>query len=545
MAWLSECLAGHRHCGTVSHSPTRLPRRVLDLNAADVASGIRLVETSGQTGSYAALSHCWGGGTPIKTMTENISDHLLGIRESCFPRTFIEAIHLTRKLGIQYLWIDSLCIIQNDVNDWEREADMMHHYYKNSLVTIAAADGKNGDAGLFRERDALAARPCQLRIPDRLGNARVIYAFTPGMSFQRTHSNMPMLYMSNPLPLYTRCWVFQEQVLSPRALTYSRDGFSWRCQEMVFDEKPPLVQSIVDFISDERKTQVRMGKDHRPIDASIAQLQCKWIYPRSSMDPALDGLSFHEPGCMDHSNDFLLAWGKIVQDYTERDLTQKSDTLIAIRGVAQAARAVVGRSYFAGIWVDTPQSIFMGLLWSVSAAHRRDPHRTGVAPSWSWASVSSRVVWPGHWMCRLESRVDIIDLAKSGSPAKAIGELTVNMNVKPAVMENGRVVRLVEWDGFGGEKVDEERMTLDKDKAQVFFDENLEGDGRVWFAELAVGEIHARRHARFFNCTVLLNVSGDPSSNKAKFRRVGYSIWDESTWNDSESLSKRVRVCLI
>jgi len=215
---------------------------------------------------------------------------------------------------------------------------------------------------------------------------------------------------------------------------------------MVFDEKPPLMQTTTDFILDDKKTQLRMGSDPRPIEAGIAELQRKWIYPRPELDPILNESSFHKRGCMDPSNDFLLAWGKIIQDYTDRGLTNKSDRLIAIQGVAQAAAAVAARTYFAGIWVDTPHSIFMGLLWCVSAVGSRNRGRTGVAPSWSWASVSSQVIWLGHWLCRLESRITIVGLQKQGALSKTEGELTMDVNIRPAMVEDGYVAQLTDWE---------------------------------------------------------------------------------------------------
>ncbi|PMD30159.1 hypothetical protein L207DRAFT_403889, partial [Hyaloscypha variabilis F] len=114
-----------------------------------------------------------------------------------------------------------LCIIQDDRKDWEVEAALMQQYYKNSLLTIAAADGNNSVAGLFRDRNGLRHRPCELQFADINGSSRQLYAYTNSMA-----------------------WVFQEQALSPRTLTHARDRISWRCQEMLFDERAPLMQTI-------------------------------------------------------------------------------------------------------------------------------------------------------------------------------------------------------------------------------------------------------------------------------------------------------------
>jgi hypothetical protein len=546
-SWLAECLENHKCCTPGSWSQSVLPSRVLDVGSSEIAPDIRLVETSSQVGKYLTLSHCWGGGTPIKTTTDNISQHLLRIKWSSLPRTFAEAVHLTRKLGIQYLWIDSLCIIQNSHNDWEKESAMMYQYYQNSLVTIAAADGNNSEAGLFRDRDLLDTSPCRLRIRHREGHFQEMFAFAPKMSFRRSQSNTMTFYMAKPLPLYGRAWVFQEQVLSPRILTYFRDSFNWRCQEMCFDEKPPLMQGATDFIVDNKKTNVSLGGDPRPVDTTIAELQQKWIYPRRSLDVVLDSPGVHGKSCLGPTGDFLLAWTNIVEDYTNRGLTIHSDKLIAIQGVAQAIAAVTGRKYFAGIWVDSPHSIFMGLLWCASMAKSRDRIRTGIAPSWSWASVSNPISWPGHWLSRMESRVAIIDLKMAGTPSKAEGELTIAAKVRPAIVENGRVARLAEWEDEKPGGYGQERMYIDRVKLPISLDEELGENLQVWFAELAAGEVPVRGSPRQVHCLVLVKISFESEFSGGKFKRVGYSTWEESTWNDVENLPKprEVSICLV
>jgi hypothetical protein len=100
---------------------------------------VRLVHTIGQKGNYIALSHCWGSTNLIRTTTRTLSTHEEGILITDLPKTFRDAISICRYLKVQFLWIDSLCIIQDDEQDWEREASRMADVYANAYLTIAAS----------------------------------------------------------------------------------------------------------------------------------------------------------------------------------------------------------------------------------------------------------------------------------------------------------------------------------------------------------------------------------------------------------------------
>jgi hypothetical protein len=105
-------------------SDTKLPLRVIDVG--DLSSrnkpndSVKLCETHEETGKYVCLSHCWGNAQLVKTLTNNIEGMKRGIALASLPKTFQDAVLMTRRLGIRYLWIDSLCIIQDDGDDWDR-----------------------------------------------------------------------------------------------------------------------------------------------------------------------------------------------------------------------------------------------------------------------------------------------------------------------------------------------------------------------------------------------------------------------------------------
>lgn len=130
-----------------------LPRRVLDLGS-DQLSGVVLYETQGEKNLYVTLSHCWGTetGSLIQSTKSNYNDRKQGIAWSQLPATFQDAINITRALNIRYLWVDSLCIIQGDVLDWEEQSALMAGIYSNCYVNLAATHAPNATGGLFSER---------------------------------------------------------------------------------------------------------------------------------------------------------------------------------------------------------------------------------------------------------------------------------------------------------------------------------------------------------------------------------------------------------
>lgn len=518
-----------------------LPHRVIDVGSIGGLAEPYLLETTpGQVGKYLALSHCWGGGTPVKTTSKNIQHHRVEVKLADLPRTFRDVVQVARKFGCRYLWIDSLCIIQDDRKDWEVEATLMQQYYKHSFLTVAAADGSNGEAGLFRDRNGLRNRPCELQFADINGSLRHLYAYTNSMSCDLKRSSLSDSY--KPSPLYSRAWVFQEQALSPRTLAYARDRISWRCQEMLFDERAPLMQKIEDFIKEDKTVNiVRREGDPRSTDATIAELQQKWIFPKASpnLSRSFTNIGYHKEGCHLPEDEFLIDWGDVVLNYTKRDMTYHSDKLIAIQGIADAVAPIVSRTYFGGIWVESMKSIFMGLLWS--SRQRRgsgQSRRLDIAPSWSWASTDGEVTWPGHWLCRLESRINILELRRSGTTVKANAELVMEANLKPALTGGSQVFAIINWPEESTEKLSGEptnslsssRWPLDTSTTPVFLDESIGNNALIWFAELAAGEMHALAIKNYVHCLVL--ISG--GENSSVYRRVGYSIWEKSKWACSE-----------
>jgi hypothetical protein len=148
-SWIGDCSANHQLCRPAPMNPS-LPTRVLDVLASD--RSVALLGTRGQRGRYMALSHSWGMSSRLMATASTLEDLKGGIAISFLPKTFQGAIHITKKLGIKYLWIDCLCIVQDDPLDWEREASAMGQVYRSSYLTLSAASSTDSNTGCFPSR---------------------------------------------------------------------------------------------------------------------------------------------------------------------------------------------------------------------------------------------------------------------------------------------------------------------------------------------------------------------------------------------------------
>lgn len=193
--WLDDCVY-HENC--VVAQDEVLPTRVLSISATPSSISVNLVEGNGMRARYCALSHCWGSTAPLplRTTRQNLLEHLIDIPLVQLPRTFHEAILFTHGLGIQYIWIDSLCIVQDDAADWDAEAGKMHLVYRNAALVVSAAGASNSADGLF-----------VMDRPDA-----IIYKIPYPNGSSDGHVNMCMLpggQLTEPRygPLYSRAWV--------------------------------------------------------------------------------------------------------------------------------------------------------------------------------------------------------------------------------------------------------------------------------------------------------------------------------------------------
>ncbi|KAF2788725.1 HET-domain-containing protein [Melanomma pulvis-pyrius CBS 109.77] len=235
-SWLHECIANHEECNyskassqLIEDHETSLPTRLLEVRGDPNAPSVRLIQTTeGMKGRYCALSHCWGTNQqrPLQTTLANLQAHLDGIAFDCLPKTFSDALTLACSIGIGYVWIDSLCIIQDDRNDWDRESQTMGALYEKAVLVIAAAGSNNCTEGLFiSNRPA----PVTLKVPYVISDGSTHGSFNVALSAEGE------LRPGNG-PLRLRAWAAQEWYLSRRMGFFMPGGLTWRCRRESVDE---------------------------------------------------------------------------------------------------------------------------------------------------------------------------------------------------------------------------------------------------------------------------------------------------------------------
>lgn len=384
-------MQGHGRCIQISPSCTDvdLPTRLVDC-AGDL-SRPRLVRTKGQRGRYLTLSYVWGEERiPHQTTLSNVSVYAeSGISEVSLPQTLRDAIYVTRSLGFRYLWVDSLCIIQDSEQDKLSEIGRMHTIYRNAFLTIVAASAGNVNDGFLQVRSPVPARDGtrQVTLPfvcppehggegvadvQRVGKVRVTSA-----PFDHEGRSITFSRSDSEEPTNKRGWCLQELVLSPRALIFTSETVRFRCQEAtrnVGDSFCNQMDNIrvpdpVLFLHGRPASELEVGR------------------PTSEVQRIL-----------------RLTWANLVLAYTYRTLRDPSDKLTAFSAVAEAYSHVMHSDYLAGIWrrpgSKHNNTLLPELLWTAMApASPPAKHR---APSWSWAAVDGPILLRA-WPCGIPS----------------------------------------------------------------------------------------------------------------------------------------------
>jgi hypothetical protein len=223
--WIQECTLGHSSCAGTKES--HLPTRVIDVGKSGDMP--KLYITHREKARYIALSHCWGSFQIITTTKNILENRIGGIEWTDLSKTFQDTITITRKLGVRYLWIDSLCIIQDDSVDWQIESSKMGQIYRDSYLTVCATLSANGKGGCFSERRVQSGNLSE-RVDDTDG--KYLSGVYVRRKFKGQHEIIdPFATLEvEAFPLHSRAWAFQERLLATRVVQYTREELRWECK---------------------------------------------------------------------------------------------------------------------------------------------------------------------------------------------------------------------------------------------------------------------------------------------------------------------------
>ena len=338
-----------------------LPSRLIDTQAPTL-TGWRLQSRTHELARetvYMTLSHRWGQAEFLSLADSTRHALEAGVIPLLrLPKTFADAISVTRRLNVRYLWIDSLCIQQDSLDDWRKESIKMRSVYSNAYCNIAAVDALDANSGLFFDRD-MASISCA---HENRSNKVKYIIFNADFWVDNVERG----------PLASRAWVLQERMLAKRTLHFGKEQVFWECAQLTASETCP--EELLSTVFDIRRPTIKVGN---PLFSTTAS-ETYMGNPRQHK-LALDNL--------------MAFWRRIVNQYARCELTKVNDKLVAIAGIASQLEPKMKVAYHAGLW---SYNMVSELMWSVSGCKKangeasvRPPGRR--APTWSWASIDGLV----------------------------------------------------------------------------------------------------------------------------------------------------------
>lgn len=353
---VNQCCTEHAACR--NSGDAFVPTRLLYVGGDDAA--LRLCETTTwqEHPPFVALSHCWGGSKPLSLIRSRLDEFKKHIGLSELPNTFKDAITVARLLQVPYLWIDSLCIIQDDTTDWETEAARMADVYSKAFVVVTGSSSPNPETPFLGPReDEWLTKTFNFPVSPGVNvpikaRKRAILAAPLDQGLLEPPFTTSWGSLKRVGPLYNRGWCFQEAYLATRNLHFTPGSIVFEC-----------------------KTH-RRGEDQLAPYPSTAP----GTLPGEPLDPAVQ-------------------WRMLVKTFTSRQLTFGGDKLPAIGGAAVTMPQAQTSRYLAGLWSE---ALLLDLMWQVMpwmilAGQDRESlaydDAKGGPPTWSWASMKWGVVW--------------------------------------------------------------------------------------------------------------------------------------------------------
>ncbi|CZR70193.1 uncharacterized protein PAC_20094 [Phialocephala subalpina] len=336
--WMETCDESHDKCAKPEAGIA--PTRLLEVDEATV----RLrVTAPGESPRWAALSYCWGGPQPLQTTKDTLEERTKNIPISLLPKTIQDAITTTRNIDLQYLWVDCLCIVQDDPDDVSREIASMPEIYSNAAVTISAARANTSAEGFLQPVTVPSPQDNSFRLRFLCPDGQIGSVIFYGQDVLEPRRD----------PIEQRAWTLQEHLLSQRLLIFGSRQIWWTCK------KVHTIHSGRSFSMYSEIGEIRL----RFLNVSITQKR-RYL----NMIPGQ-------------------TWLSLVQHYTDRTLTFSHDKLLAISGIAEFYAKKMDDQYYAGHFRS---SLISSLLWKRFSPILPRPVEYRV-PSWSWAAIDGRI----------------------------------------------------------------------------------------------------------------------------------------------------------
>lgn len=358
-SWLNECLHEQRrgkrtHANCPRPSENYMPTRLIEISSSENQCRLRLRELKGSVAElYAALSYCWGPDQPFRLNHTWLDEWKVDIPWSKLPQTIKDGVAVCQGLGIRFLWVDSICIMQDDANDKAAEIAQMPKIYRNSTLTIAASRAATVQEGFLGERTATDSPGSAFELPFQCKSSVTLGSIT---LFKAT---------IRPEPLDLRAWTMQERLLSPRTVEFGTRQLRFLCQH-----NP---RGVTDGWR--LKPEENEYRQDNLEDTEIIQTDFDALQGTQRQAPVV---KFEEG---------MHSWFRLVEVFTHRHLTLSVDRIHAISGIAERYGRVFGDQYCAGIWRST---FAKALFWKPAGELRPRP-QIWQGPSWSWTSINGPV----------------------------------------------------------------------------------------------------------------------------------------------------------
>lgn len=513
--WIHRCEAetesSHKVCSL--SEANFVPSRLVQIQLLDHRLHVRLVRGidvhARETLAYSTLSYCWGSTTWNSLTRARYHTYMQEIPWQDLPKTLQDAVITSYRLGIPYIWIDSLCILQDDETEKSREIGMMTKVYTHARFTIMARRGNNASDGFLSARTLPPGSSC-LQLQTGFW-VRLVPKFAMDIEDDRS--------------LDERGWVAQEHILSRRLVIFGTYYTTWSCRT---ERNVNLDGWYYDS-----QCEVSNPFQHCIGWASSASKTCTVAAVSTDESDLLHAIMFlsANPSYQHHQQpkdlEVYHAWTALIETYTTRLLSKESDRPLAISGLAERFSCVIPNCYIGGIWeAHLPGA----LVWRAKNCVARPVKYQG--PSWSWVSVNSPICFKSpmssaslgeavSWVASIQYILD-----DPSSPYGSVSNAVLNIE-GPALAIEWQYTR----DNSAFSYLDRGTWRFDKNDAMrgrrptIFLDAREPSTGWTEIINLAVTSIADPHLADSYECIVLMK-AGDCKHSRGggqgeRYRRLG------------------------